>query len=90
MSLQLDNYGEYLGVKEHNFVVYRDGIPSREVPFHLGSTGQDHEHEPPGCTCRVDGVSAQVNDVQGHTSLFPLLDCTQAINGVAESPVELE
>ena len=61
-----------------------------EVPFHLGCTGQDDEHEAPGCGCRVDRVAPKVDNVEGDARFFPLLDGGQAIRGVSETPIELE
>jgi CRISPR-associated protein Cas1 len=34
MSIQLEEYGGYLGIRDQTFVVYQDGEESRELPFH--------------------------------------------------------
>ena len=35
-----------------------------EITLHLGGASENHEHEPPGCRSRVDGVAAKIGDVE--------------------------
>lgn len=34
MSIELVGFGEYLGIKDQSFVIYQNGVESRELPFH--------------------------------------------------------
>ena len=35
LDIKISGYGEYLGVKEQHFIVYRDGEPHHKFPFHM-------------------------------------------------------
>ena len=34
MSIQLEDFGEYLGVRDQNFIVYHEGEEAQAIPFH--------------------------------------------------------
>lgn len=34
MEINLNIFGEFLGVKGQDFIVYHDGKPSQKIPFH--------------------------------------------------------
>ena len=34
MNVEMNQFGEYLGIRDQNFIVYQDGEESQVIPFH--------------------------------------------------------
>ena len=65
----------------------RSSAFSRQVSFHLGRAGQNDQHESPGGACGVNGVTAQIYDVQSRALPFPLFGGKETVAGVSEHSV---
>jgi len=60
-----------------------------EVSLQLGGTGHDREEEPPHRRTRIDGLTAEVDEVERDAAIVPVADHAEAIGAVAKHAVQL-